>query len=141
EQGAFAAVRGCEPLPEAYRQVWLIRDFGRVLALIGIAIALALPAVLTNDRTSLLIVVAIFTLVGLSVGVVTALGGQLTLGQFALAGVGAIASYHATSAAGIFLIGVVSGAVTAAAGSEEIGLPALRITGLKSAVTTPAFGP
>ena len=38
DKGTFAAVQAWEPLPEAYRQFWLIRNFGRVLALIGIAI-------------------------------------------------------------------------------------------------------
>ena len=139
DKGTFAAVQAWAPLPEAYQRVWLIRNFGRVLALVALGVATLLPAILTNDRTSLLIVIVIFTLVGLSVGVVTSLGGQLTLGQFALAGVGAIASYHATSGSGNFLVGVTVGALTAAAVSVVIGLPALRIKGLMLAVTTLAF--
>ena len=35
-----------------------------------------------------------FAIVGLSVGVVTGLGGQLTLGPFAVAAVGAVASFR-----------------------------------------------
>ena len=139
DKGTFAAVQAWPALPESYQRVWLVRNATRILALTGLAMALILPAILTNDRTSLLIVIVIFTLIGLSVGVVTSLGGQLTLGQFALAGVGAIASYHATSGSGNFLIGVATGALTAAAVSVAIGLPALRIKGLMLAVTTLAF--
>jgi ABC-type branched-subunit amino acid transport system permease subunit len=139
DKGTFAAVQAWDPLPESYQRVWLIRNAGRVLAALAMAVAIVLPALLTNDRTSLLIVIAIFTLVGLSVGVVTSLAGQLTLGQFALCGVGAVASYHVTRASGNFLVGVLAGALVAAAVSVVIGLPALRIRGLMLAVTTLAF--
>src|SRR5206468_4233405 len=47
DKGTFAAVQAWEPLPEAYQQVWLIRNFGRILAATALAVALALPAILT----------------------------------------------------------------------------------------------
>jgi ABC-type branched-subunit amino acid transport system ATPase component/ABC-type branched-subunit amino acid transport system permease subunit len=80
-----------------------------------------------------------FGLVGLSVGVVTGLGGQLSLGQFALAGVGATASYVVMYQTGNFVLAFVVAGLAAAGASLFIGLPALRIRGLMLAVTTLGF--
>ncbi|MFA5891205.1 MAG: S-methyl-5-thioribose-1-phosphate isomerase [Actinomycetota bacterium] len=55
-----------------------------------------------------------FALVGLSIGVVTGLGGQLSLGQFAVAGIGAAASFRVTSATGNYTLGLAAAGLAAA---------------------------
>ncbi len=82
------------PLPEAYRAIRSIRWFPRVSVVIGIAVAVGLAYVVSNDTASVLTLVAGYTLVGLSVGLLTGLSGQLSLGQFAYAGIAAAASAH-----------------------------------------------
>ncbi|MEA2516020.1 MAG: peptide/nickel transport system permease protein, partial [Thermomicrobiales bacterium] len=43
---------------------------------------------------SLILIILAVSIIGISLGIVTGLGGQLSLGQFALAGIGAAASFH-----------------------------------------------
>ena len=139
EKGSWAAVQAWAPLPERLRQVWAIRNLGSIVAGIGLAVALLMPVVTTNATSVTLTVIMAFSIVGLSVGVVTGLGGQLSLGQFALAGVGATVSYVVTVQTGNYLFGFVAAGLGAAAVSLVIGLPALRIRGLMLAVSTLGF--
>src|SRR5207248_5379937 len=119
--------------------LWPIRNLGRLLAGVGLAAALLVPALATNATSITLVVIIAFAIVGLSVGIVTGLGGQLSLGQFALAGVGATLSYVVTFKTGNYLLGFLAAGLGAAAVSLVIGLPALRIRGLMLAVTTLGF--
>jgi ABC-type branched-subunit amino acid transport system ATPase component/ABC-type branched-subunit amino acid transport system permease subunit len=139
EKGSWAAVQPWPPLPERLREVWAVRHLGRIMAGISLAAALLVPALATNATSVTLVVIMAFAVVGLSVGIVTGLGGQLSLGQFALAGVGAVVSYVITFKTGSYLLGFLGAGATAAAVSLFIGLPALRIRGLMLAVTTLGF--
>jgi len=139
EKGSWAAVQPWAPLPERLRQVWAIRNLGSILAGVGLAVALLLPVLTTNATSVTLVVIMAFAIVGLSVGIVTGLGGQLSLGQFALAGIGATVSYVVTFQTGNYLLGFVAAGLGAAAVSLVIGLPALRIRGLMLAVSTLGF--
>jgi len=139
DKGSWAAVQAWAPLPETLRSLWPVRNLGWIVAGIAGAVALILPLVITNATSIILIVIMAFAIVGLSIGVVTGLGGQLSLGQFALAGVGATVSYVVTTHVGSYALGFVAAGVAAAAVSLVIGLPALRIRGLMLAVTTLGF--
>src|SRR5205823_15010704 len=77
---------------------------------------------------------------GLSLVILTGYGGQISLGQWAVAGVGAFAAARLDVSAGwpswsVPVAAVAAGAATALV----IGLPALRLRGLFVAVTTLAF--
>jgi ABC-type branched-subunit amino acid transport system ATPase component/ABC-type branched-subunit amino acid transport system permease subunit len=138
EQGSWLALQSWDPLPERLARVWVIRNLG-VLSAVVVAVLLALVS-LTTGRASLIFTVVIaYTLVGLSVHVVTGLGGQLSLGQFALAGVGAAGSYHLFQNGAPFLVALFGGGLAAAAFSAVIGVPSVRIRGLLLAVTTLSF--
>ncbi len=139
QRQAWSAVMPWPKLPERLRQIWTVRNMGLIAAVAGFAIALLVSAFVTNTAAITLAAIVAFALVGLSVGVVTGLGGQLSLGQFALAGVGAVASFYVTRHLGVFALGLVAAALTAALLSLIIGLPALRIRGLLLGVTTLAF--
>lgn len=139
EKGSWVAVVPWSPLPESYQQVFAIRHLSRILALAGIAVGVLLPLVMSNATTLVLTIIAAFALVGLSVGIVTGLAGQLSLGQFALAGVGATVSVVVTRSGANFLVGMLAGGLAAAAVSLVLGLPALRVRGLLLAVTSLAF--
>ena len=139
DKGSWAAVQPWAPLPERLNALWPIRNLGWLVAGVVAAVALLMPVVSTHATAVVLVVIMGFSVVGLSVGVVTGLGGQLSLGQFALAGVGATISYVVTFQTGSYLLGFVSAGLVAAAVSLVIGLPALRIRGLMLAVTTLGF--
>ncbi|HMC51913.1 MAG TPA: ATP-binding cassette domain-containing protein, partial [Acidimicrobiales bacterium] len=109
-------------------------------SLAGLAVVLALAALpATNSQRVLMSSVALFAAMGLSLVVLTGFAGQVSLGQFAFVGVGALvggrmhqlgyspwmALMYATAAGGVVAL--------------VIGLPALRIRGLFLAVATLAF--
>jgi ABC-type branched-subunit amino acid transport system ATPase component/ABC-type branched-subunit amino acid transport system permease subunit len=139
EKGSWTAVRAWRPLPPAVAKlpevVWLRRG------LVGLALgfAVAVPVWATNRTASVLTTILAYSLVGLSLGIVTGLAGQLSLGQFAVAGVGATASYWVTFWTGNFPLAFLAAAVAGAVVSLAVGLPALRVRGLMLAVTTLSF--
>ncbi|MGB0102344.1 MAG: branched-chain amino acid ABC transporter permease/ATP-binding protein [Nocardioides sp.] len=127
------------PLPEEYRRIRSIRWLPRVSVAVGITVAVGTAYVVSNDTASVLSLVAGYTLVGLSVGLLTGVSGQLSLGQFAYAGIAAAASVHVVDSSGNFLFGVLCGVITAAVASTLVGIPAMRLKGLALAVSTLAF--
>jgi ABC-type branched-subunit amino acid transport system ATPase component/ABC-type branched-subunit amino acid transport system permease subunit len=137
-RGSWVAVQSWPPLPARLRTVWTIRNLGWLVAGVATVAGLLVPVVATNATSITTAIVLAFALVGLSVGVVTGLSGQLSLGQFALAGVGAAAGSAVAGSAG-HLVGLLAAGLAAAAVSIVIGLPALRVHGLLLAVTTLAF--
>ncbi|PZR78898.1 MAG: hypothetical protein DLM65_11855, partial [Candidatus Aeolococcus gillhamiae] len=139
EKGSWAAVQGWRPLPEAYRGAWAIRHGGKVLALVLLVAALLVPRVSTFAQAFALSTIFAVGIAGLSLGVITGLSGQLSLGQFGIAAIGAWASWYTASQTGNFPLAMLAGGLAGAAASVIIGLPALRIRGLMLAVTTLAF--
>jgi ABC-type branched-subunit amino acid transport system ATPase component/ABC-type branched-subunit amino acid transport system permease subunit len=139
DKATWAAVQPWSVLPDAFMKVWSVRNLGRIVGAVALVVALIIPVLVTNATSIILVAIMAFGLVGLSVGVVAGLGGQLSLGQFALAGVGATTSYLVTSRTGNFFLGFAVAGLSAAAVSLAIGLPALRIRGLMLAVTTLGF--
>jgi ABC-type branched-subunit amino acid transport system ATPase component/ABC-type branched-subunit amino acid transport system permease subunit len=139
DKGSWAAVQAWAPLPESYRRVFVLRSAGRILLVALVAVAVVLPAFVANETASVLTFIMAFSLVGISIGVITGLAGQLSLGQFGLAGLGATASFVVTTHTHDIVAGLLAAGVAAALVSLVIGLPALRIRGLMLAVTTLGF--
>lgn len=139
EKGTWAAVQPWPPLPDHLRAVWTIRNLGAIVGCLALVIALALTTVMTNSAAITFALIFAAGLVGLSVGIITGLAGQISLGQFALGGVGALASYQIIHQTGNFIAGFVGAGLGAAGVSVLIGIPALRIRGLMLAVTTLSF--
>ncbi len=136
EKGSWAAVQPWRPLPANVARLWPVRNLGRIVGVVVALIAAALTLVITNSAAITLVGILGFVIVGLSVGVITGLGGQLSLGQFALAAIGATISYHVSVRSGNFPLAFLYAGLGAAAASVLIGLPALRVRGLMLAVTT-----
>ncbi|MHB8671386.1 MAG: ABC transporter permease subunit [Acidimicrobiales bacterium] len=139
DKGSWAVAAGFRPIPQQMRRVWAIRHLGHLVAGVTLLVLLVLPAVITNTASVSMTGLFGFAIVGLSVGIVTGLGGQLSLGQFALAGIGAVVSWQVARRTGNFVESFVYAGLAAAAASVIIGIPALRIKGLLLTVTTLAF--
>jgi ABC-type branched-subunit amino acid transport system ATPase component/branched-subunit amino acid ABC-type transport system permease component len=139
DKSSWSAVQAFRPLPRALRQVPSVRRLGWAVAGLAFPVGLLLPELTSNATATTFSLIAAFSTVGLSVGLVTGLGGQLSLGQFAIAAVGATVSYVVVHSGGPFLLGVTGAAATAAAVSLVIAVPAVRIRGLMLAVTTLGF--
>ena len=128
------------PLPAALEGVWLARNLGRIGAACACAAAVALPLVVTTpSRQQLSAEVVIFALLALSMTVLTGWAGQLSLGQFAFAGIGAFATAALMRSGLTFGLSVVVSAAAVTLVALAVGAPALRVKGLLLAVTTLAF--
>jgi ABC-type branched-subunit amino acid transport system ATPase component/ABC-type branched-subunit amino acid transport system permease subunit len=135
----WAAVQPWRPLPEEVSRLWAVRNVGAILGLIVLGALVVGPIWLSHVTAATLTGLLGFVMVALSVGIITGLGGQLTLGQFALAAVGATVSVHVAARTGGNPLSLLLGGLAAATMTIVIGLPALRIKGLFLAVTTLAF--
>ncbi|KHL15896.1 UNVERIFIED_CONTAM: hypothetical protein LK11_19395 [Mumia flava] len=138
DRGGWRRV-GAPPIPAAYTRVRSIRLSAVAVVAFSVVLAVALAYVVSNETASVLTSVAGFALVGLSVGLITGVAGQLSLGQFAYAGIAAAVSVHMMEWTGGWVVGVLAGVLAGAVVSALVGIPALRLRGLALAVSTLAF--
>ncbi|MHB8465070.1 MAG: ABC transporter permease subunit, partial [Acidimicrobiales bacterium] len=138
-RGAFREVEAWGRLPAHIRRMPAVRALGPAVGAIALAAAVIVPMLSSNHAAFILVVILCFAMVGLSVGIVAGLAGELTFGQFALAGVGAAAAIHVTERTGNFFLGLAAAAAAAAVVAVIVELPALRIRGMMLAVSTLGF--
>ncbi|HZT66214.1 MAG TPA: ATP-binding cassette domain-containing protein [Acidimicrobiales bacterium] len=138
--GSYIAQRETRPIPAVLRKLPEVR-IGRpvLLAVIGAA-AVLVPLALSDSKRTLFAYIAIFGVIAISLVILTGWAGQISLGQFAFAGLGAgtTASLFVNRHLDLFvclMAAAAAGAVTAVI----IGVPALRLPGPFLAVTTLAF--
>ncbi len=113
----------------------------RPVAVVGVGVALALTSLCSTGLSNAILTSVITAIVGLSLVVVTGLSGQISLGQFAVAGLGALAAGRVSDLAGWpFPVCVAVGMVAAAASGCIFALPALRTRGPALAVVTIGLG-
>jgi ABC-type branched-subunit amino acid transport system permease subunit len=140
EKGSWAAVQGLRPIPAQLERLKLVRWAPRVIWISGLVLVGLLPLFITNSLSVIYTGVMCYIIVGFSISVLTGLGGQLTLGQFAVAAIGAVVSYKVSERIGDFPLALLYAGLAAGLVSVLIGLPSLRIRGLMLTVTTLAFG-
>ena len=126
------------PTPRRLRQLPLVHNFitwGSVLGLVAVAV---LPFFLDPGQVTILSIIWIYTIIALSIFILTGWAGQISLGQFGFAAIGAFVALI-TYAHGLPLpLAVVAGAIAGAAGAVLVGFPGLRISGPYLAVVTMA---
>ncbi len=139
DKSVWATVQAFSPLPASYRKVRSIRALPWAVFVIALAAAVLIPE-LTSDANALTFTtIAVYSVVAMSVVIITGLGGQLSLGQFALAGLGAAVCWQVQSHGGAYIWGILAAIAASVAVSLVIGLPAVRIRGLMLAVVTLGF--
>jgi branched-chain amino acid transport system permease protein len=128
------------PIPPELREVPEVAWGRVVLGALALGAVVLLPYVVGLERQILGSVILIYAIVAVSLVILTGWAGQISLGQWGLAGIGALVAgaLAAHLQADFFLTLLAAGAAGAVA-SLLIGLPALRIQGLYLAVTTLAF--
>lgn len=141
DSSTWRSVAEVRPIPQPMLRLPEIRWglWGMRAALL--ALAVGLPFLVPTNDTYLFAGIVIYAIVGLSLLVLTGWAGQISLGQFGLAGFGGATTallfgLHGWNFVPATLMGVLVGALAALV----IGLPALRISGPFLAVTTLAFG-
>lgn len=134
-------VASVRPIPRQLAALAEVRWSIRGVKIVLVASAVLLPAVLTTSQTYLAALILIYAIVGLSLLVLTGWAGQISLGQFALAGIGGATTAVLFQRHGWdFVLALLAGVAVGAVAALIIGLPALRIQGPFLAVTTLAFG-
>ena len=140
EQSNWQAVADVRPVPPELASVPEVKWGFRGLNVAVLAIALALPFVLTVSRINLAATILIYAMVAVSLVVLTGWAGQVSLGQVAFFGFGAAVGGAITTRYGWDIsISILIAALVGAVLAIVIGLPALRVRGLFLAVTTLAF--
>jgi ABC-type branched-subunit amino acid transport system ATPase component/ABC-type branched-subunit amino acid transport system permease subunit len=143
---------------ERLREIWWVRRLPQFVAIFGLAIAIVLPQFINESAKHLTYAeVLAFALCAVSVTVLTGWAGQLSLGQMAFAGVGALTAAALVRGVdftfGLWGLDLVSvsvpqvpyawsmllGAVIACLTATLIGVTALRVRGLMLAASTLAF--
>jgi ABC-type branched-subunit amino acid transport system ATPase component/ABC-type branched-subunit amino acid transport system permease subunit len=154
EEQAFKVAAKVKPLPERVKAVWWMRHLPK-LSMALVVLLLAVVPIVFHQPSELFSWsrVLIFALIGCSLTVLTGWAGQLSLGQFGFAAVGALTTmtlvqgneipvpfgiwemhWHAPWAVAV-VISMLAGTVCALL----VGIPALRIPGLHLAITSLAF--
>ncbi|HUR78550.1 MAG TPA: ABC transporter permease [Acidimicrobiales bacterium] len=110
-------------------------QFGTALTLVALIV---MPALLSNSKAYLFSRIFIFAVVSVSLTLLSGWAGQLSLGHFGLAALGALVAARLGDDLALPVLLVVAGLLSALA-AVIVGLPALRIRGLYLAVTTLGF--
>ena len=131
------------PLPARVAALPSVRRMRRVTVWGSLALAVLLPQLPiagfnTQAKAFLFTLTAGYALVALSMTLLVGWAGQVSLGQFALVGVGAFTSARIGDGLPLPLLVLVVGCVGAGV-AILVGLPAVRIQGLFLAVSTLAF--
>jgi branched-chain amino acid transport system permease protein len=140
ETSTWQTVREWRPIPAEMRNLPEVL-WGRIgLGAVVLALVLALPWILGAVKTPQATVMVLYAIIGVSLVILTGWAGQISLGQYAIAGVGsAVAGGLAANHHWDFFAAVFVGALAGALVAVVVGLPALRIQGLFLAVATLSF--
>lgn len=141
QSSSWRAVKEVRPVPGELAKLpevrWLRLAVGGFLTLF----LLVLPFTVSQANASLAGVILIYAMVGVSLVMLTGWSGNVSLGQWAIVGVGGLVAgkLAAQTIPQNFFIAILVASLVGAAVSLAIGLPALRIRGLFLGVTTLAF--
>jgi ABC-type branched-subunit amino acid transport system ATPase component/ABC-type branched-subunit amino acid transport system permease subunit len=140
--GAVVEERPLLRVSDALRRRAVVRFQPLALAVTALVLGIVcpqLPYFHSSGNRFLLTLVLVYAIVGVSLTMLLGWGGQVSLGHFAIVGLGAYLTARwspGLSLAGLILATGVIGALV----MVLIGLPALRVRGLTLAVTTLGFG-
>lgn len=140
ESSSWTQIREVRPVPRELASLGSVRALRFGVPALLVVVALLLPTVLPTQHVAALAVICLYGIVGVSLVMLAGWAGQISLGHWALFGVGAmtIGALEAHTSLS-FVWSVAASGVIGAAVAFLIGLPALRIRGLFLAATTFAF--
>lgn len=140
EDGSWSGGAGARPVPELLRSLPEVRAVTVGSWVLLAALLVSFPAWLSPARLDEVSVALVFGLGGLSLVVLSGWGGTVSLGQFAVIGIGAIVAGDLMMHLNLdFFVSMVVSAAAGAVAAVILGLPALRVRGLYLSVTTLAF--
>ena len=135
----WQAAKEYRPIPTELRNIKeVVMARGAIVNLI-LFVAVVLPLVLDEKYAGRFTIVVIVAMVGVSLVILTGWAGQISLGQFGFAGLGAAVAAGLAVRETDFFVCLLAAGLVGALAAVLIGLPALRIQGPFLAVTTLAF--
>lgn len=136
----WQAVKEFRPVPLELRKTKEVLIGRSVLGAIVLAAAIGAPFAVGEASIPRLTLIPIYAIVAVSLVILTGWAGQISLGQFALVGAGAVVAGKLAADYDIdFFVALPAGAVAGALLALLVGIPALRVAGLYLAVTTLAL--
>jgi len=138
---SWSAATETPPVPSRLARLPEVVWGRRALYAVALAGAVVAPNLASPSQISLLgSVTLVYAIVAVSLVVLTGWAGQISLGQFAIAGLGATVTGDLVAKTGADLfIALLAGAAAGIVTALLVGLPALRVRGLFLGVTTLAF--
>ena len=134
---AWEAVREHRGIPKELARLTTVRTTRWVLIGAGVVFLLIYPIVVPARHQFLGATILVQAIVGVSLVVLTGWAGQISLGQFGFAAVGAAVGGSLTAKANVpFWFAVPMASVVAGGFAALVGVPALRLKGLFLAITT-----
>ena len=137
---SWSSVSVLKPTPIELRDLPEVKWSRRVILGLVVLAFVFIPIAWSASNLYLASVAIVWALAAVSLVILTGWGGHISLGQFAIIGVGALVAGNLIQHLNLdmFLVLLAAGAAGALV-SLVVGLPALRIKGLFLAVTTLAF--
>lgn len=133
----WQALKEYRPIPLELRAVSSVVTARVVTGILLVAFVVLAPEMVSEGEVAKMSLVPITAIVAVSLVILTGWAGQISLGQFALVGAGAVtAGKLASDFNQDFFVTLVAGCIAGAAVAVIVGLPAVRIQGLFLAVTT-----
>lgn len=139
--GAWSFSPRVRAIPANIADLWWVKRLPQMSASVALLAGVLLPVVVTQaSRQFLYSRMLLFAAIAVSLVILTGWAGQLSLGQFALVGVGAMTTTALVNQAGMaYELAVLVAAAVTVFVAIGVGAPALRVRGLFLAVTTLAF--
>jgi branched-chain amino acid transport system permease protein len=135
----WQAAKEYRPIPAELRNVSEVVMSKGAIANVILFVAVVLPLILDEKYAGRFTIVVITAIVGVSLVILTGWAGQISLGQFGFAGLGAMVTAGLAVRETDFFVCLIAAGLVGAIAAVLIGLPALRIQGPFLAVTTLAF--
>jgi ABC-type branched-subunit amino acid transport system ATPase component/ABC-type branched-subunit amino acid transport system permease subunit len=140
ESEVFAFTPRARPIPERLQSFRWARNINKSGVFLLLAIAVILPIVFTEPSTQQTFTeVLAFAICATSLTVLTGWLGQLSLGQMAFAGLGALFAARLVEGGVPFWLAIVATTAGSAVLALVVGLTSLRVKGLNLAVVTFVF--
>ncbi|MEA2682566.1 MAG: branched-chain amino acid transport system ATP-binding protein [Chloroflexota bacterium] len=137
---SFRTLQEFRPIPIEMRRLPEVRAARIGLPVLFVIFLVTAPYMIGTSRAGLMTLVVIYAIIGVSLVVLSGWTGQISLGHFAFAGIGAaVAGGLAANHHVDFFVALTAAGVVGAAFAFLMGLPALRIQGLFLSVVTLAF--
>lgn len=140
DASSWSLVGALRPIPAELRVLPEVRALRLVVMITALAAAVVAPLLYGPSAVNLMTVALVWGLAAVSLVALTGWAGHISLGQFALAGVGGVVAGNLLQRANVdVFVALVIAGLAGGVAALVIGLPALRIRGLFLAVTTLSF--